>query len=80
MQWLTDRRAHFVTDLSSADVRCSSLGLYYGAVGISSIISGVFAGMIWQFSGAKAAFLLATGVAAVASLAVWRMKDVAIME
>lgn len=65
----------FVSDLSCAERRCSSLGLYYGAVGICSIISSVIAGSIWEYSGPEAAFLLSSGLAALASIAMWRMKE-----
>lgn len=68
----------FVSDLSCAESRCSSLGLYYGAVGICSIISGVIAGGIWEYSGPTAAFLLSCVLAALASLAMWRMKEAVI--
>jgi MFS family permease len=66
----------FVSDLSHSLSRCTSLGLYYGSVGIASIISGAFAGVLWQSSGAKATFLFGAVVAALAALALLRMRQV----
>jgi MFS family permease len=65
----------FVSDLSPSLSRSTSLGVYYGAVGISAIISGLIAGGIWDIFGAWAAFVFAAGAAFLASLALWRMKS-----
>lgn len=64
----------FVSDLSPSLSRSTSLGFYYGAVGISAIISGLIAGGLWDIFGAWAAFVFAAGAALLASLALWRMK------
>ncbi len=64
----------FVSDLSPSLSRSTSLGFYYGAVGISAIISGLIAGGLWDVFGAWAAFVFAAGAAFLASLALWRMK------
>jgi len=66
----------FVSDLSCATVRCTSLGIYYGAVGISAIISGLIAGVLWQRFFPGAAFLFGTFASALAALMLWRIKDV----
>lgn len=64
----------FVSDLSPPLSRSTSLGFYYGAVGISAIISGLIAGGLWDIFGAWAAFVFAAGAALLASLALWGMK------
>ncbi len=57
----------YVSDLSSSSLRGSSLGIYYGAVGIAAIVSSLIAGSIWSAMGAEATFLfgaVAAGLAA----------------
>jgi MFS family permease len=66
----------FVSDLSHSQSRSTSLGIYYGSVGIASIISGAVAGELWQSSGAKWTFLFGAVVAAIAALALLRMKKI----
>jgi MFS family permease len=58
----------FVSDLCSSDLRGTSLGVYYGAVGVSSILSSVIAGAIWTGFGPSAAFLFGAATAAVAAI------------
>ncbi|HWQ18963.1 MAG TPA: MFS transporter [Methanotrichaceae archaeon] len=66
----------FVSDLSCATVRCTSLGIYYGAVGISAIMSGLIAGGLWQGLSPGAAFLFGAFASALAALTLWRMNDI----
>jgi MFS family permease len=65
----------FVSDLSSSDVRGTSLGAYYGAVGFASIISGAVAGELWQSYGAEATFFYGAVVAILAAFALLQMKN-----
>ncbi|NYT02102.1 MAG: MFS transporter [Methanosarcinales archaeon] len=66
----------FVSDLSCASVRCTSLGIYYGAVGFAAIFSGLAAGALWARFSPGAAFLFGSALAALAAAALWRMKPV----
>lgn len=66
----------FVSDLSHSQSRSTSLGLYYGSVGIASIISGAVAGELWQNNGSVSTFLFGAVVAAFAALALLRMKKI----
>ena len=66
----------FVSDLSRASLRSTSLGLYYGAVGVSAILSGLVAGELWARIGAEATFTFGAAVAILASLALMRMKKI----
>jgi len=66
----------FVSDLSHSQSRSTSLGLYYGSVGIASIISGAVAGVLWQNNGAESTFLFGAVVAALAAFALQRMRKV----
>jgi MFS family permease len=66
----------FVSDLSGSNIRSTSLGVYYGAVGFASIISGVVAGELWQSRGAEATFFFGAVVAALAALALLQMEKV----
>ncbi|MDM7934431.1 MAG: MFS transporter [Methanothrix sp.] len=66
----------FVSDLSRSSARSTSLGLYYGAVGISSVLSGLLAGLIWEMLGPAAAFLFGALPASLAALAIMLMRDV----
>jgi MFS family permease len=64
----------YVSDLSMPHVRSTSLGFYYGAVGLAAIISGLVAGGLWAQFGASATFVFGASAAALASLALWRMR------
>jgi MFS family permease len=64
----------YVSDLSSVSLRGSSLGLYYGAIGVSAIISSVLAGALWAWWGAEATFLFGAGAAMLAAIALLGMK------
>jgi MFS family permease len=66
----------FVSDLSQAALRSTSLGLYYGAVGVGAILSGVIAGELWARFGPEATFLFGAAASALAALLLWRMKDI----
>jgi len=66
----------FVSDLSRASLMSTSLGLYYGAVGVSAILSGLVAGELWARIGAEATFTFGAAVAILASLALMRMKKI----
>lgn len=65
----------FVSDLSLPSVRSTSLGFYYGVVGVAAMLSGLIAGGLWAQFGAGATFVFGASAAALASLALWRMKD-----
>ena len=58
----------YVSDLCPAGLRGSSLGIYYGAVGVASIISSLVAGAIWSLWGAEASFLYGAAAAALAAV------------
>jgi len=66
----------FVSDLSGTERRSTSLGLYYGAVGVSAILSGLVAGELWARLGPSAAFIFGAAAAILASLALLRMKKI----
>ena len=59
----------YVSDLSSASLRGSSLGLYYGAIGLAAICSSLLAGALWAWWGAEATFIFGAGAAALAAIA-----------
>ncbi len=61
----------FVSDLSMPSVRSTSLGFYYGAVGMASIFSGLIAGGLWGELGASTTFIFGASAALLASLALW---------
>lgn len=61
----------FVSDLSMPSVRSTSLGFYYGAVGMASIFSGLIAGGLWDELGASTTFIFGASAALLASLALW---------
>lgn len=63
-----------VSDLSMPSVRSTSLGFYYGAVGLAAIVSGLVAGGLWAGLGAGATFSFGASAAALASLALWWKK------
>ena len=65
----------FVSDLSSAALRGSSLGIYYGFTGVAAIVSSLVAGALWSWWGAEATFLFGAGAAALAAVGLlWGMK------
>ncbi|NMB85279.1 MAG: MFS transporter [Methanothrix sp.] len=64
----------FVSDLSSSCVRSTSLGLYYGATGVTAILSSLLAGALWTQFGASATFVFGAAASALAALALLRMK------
>ena len=64
----------YVSDLSPGSLRGSSLGLYYGAIGVAAIISSLAAGALWAWWGAEATFIFGAGAAALAAMALLGMK------
>ncbi len=70
----------FVSDLSRIERRSTSLGLYYGAVGVAAILSGIVAGEMWARLGSSATFIFGASAAILASLALLRMKKNEIMD
>jgi len=64
----------YVSDLSPGILRGSSLGLYYGAIGATAILSSLTAGALWAWWGAEATFLFGAGAAALAAMALQGMK------
>jgi MFS family permease len=69
----------FVSDLSRANLRSTSLGLYYTATGMAAILASLVAGWLWSISGSQAAFLFGACAATAASLALLGMKKTEIM-
>jgi MFS family permease len=65
----------YVSDLSSVSLRGSSLGLYYGAIGVAAIFSSLLAGALWAWWGAEATFLFGAGAAMLAVMALLGMKN-----
>jgi MFS family permease len=65
----------FVSDLCNAEVRGTGLGVYYGAVGVSAIASGVVAGFLWQYLNAEATFLFGAMAGFAASILLMRMRN-----
>ncbi|MBN2251096.1 MAG: MFS transporter [Candidatus Altiarchaeota archaeon] len=65
----------FVSDLCTADVRGTGLGIYYGAVGISAIASGLVAGALWQGLSPEATFLFGATAALTASILLFKMRN-----
>jgi MFS family permease len=66
----------FVSDLSKATVRSTSLGAYYSIIGVASIFSGLIAGGLWAEFGPVATFLFGATTSALAALLLWRMKAI----
>jgi len=66
----------FVSDLSHAGVRSTSLGLYYSAVGLAAIASSLVAGVLWARMGAESTFLFGAAAAALAAVVLLGMKKV----
>jgi MFS family permease len=69
----------YVSDLSPGILRGSSLGLYYGAIGVAAIISSLAAGALWAWWGAEATFIFGAGAAALAATALLGMKKTEVM-
>ncbi|MCJ7445188.1 MAG: MFS transporter [Methanotrichaceae archaeon] len=66
----------FVSDLSRATVRSTSLGIYFGAIGMVAIFSGLIAGELWLKFGPTITFLFGAFLAALAAIVLQRMKNV----
>ncbi len=64
----------YVSDMSTASLRGSSLGLYYGAIGVAAIVSSLLAGALWAWWGAEATFLFGAGAAGLAAVGLLGMK------
>ena len=64
----------YVSDLSPAILRGSSLGIYYGAIGLAAILSSLVAGALWAWWGAEATFLFGAGASALAAVGLQGMK------
>lgn len=64
----------FVSDLSRSCIRSTSLGLYYGAVGVTAILSSLLAGALWTQLGASATFVFGAAASSLAALALLKMK------
>lgn len=64
----------FVSDLSDARLRGSSLGVYYGLVGVAAIASSLIAGGLWALYGPQSTFLFGAAAAASAALALLRIR------
>ncbi len=58
----------FISDLSHSRVRATCLGVYYGFVGVSAIVSGLIAGWLWTQYGPPAAFIFGAAAASLAAL------------
>ena len=65
----------YVSDLCPAGLRGSSLGIYYGAVGVASIISSLVAGALGSRWGAEASFLYGASAAALAAVGLLVMMN-----
>ena len=65
----------FVSDLSNESIRCTSLGIYYGAVGFASIFSGIIAGALWSTFSPGITFAFGSVAALLAAFALWRSKE-----
>jgi len=64
----------YVSDLSIASMRGSSLGIYYGAIGVVAILSSLLAGALWAWWGAEATFIFGAGAATLAAVGLLGMK------
>ncbi|NMC10298.1 MAG: MFS transporter [Methanothrix sp.] len=64
----------FISDLSRSCVRSTSLGLYYGATGVTAILSSLLAGSLWTQFGASATFVFGAAASTLAALALLKMK------
>jgi len=64
----------FVSDLSDPRLRGTSLGVYYGLVGVAAIVSSLIAGGLWALYGPQETFVFGAGAAALAALALLKMR------
>jgi MFS family permease len=64
----------FISDMSRSQSRSTSLGIYYGSVGIASLISGGISGELGRAVGRRLPF--SSIVAALAALALLHMKKI----
>jgi MFS family permease len=64
----------FISDLSQAMLRGTSLGIYYGVVGVAAILSGLIAGGLWAQYGSQATFIFGAAAASAAALALLGLK------
>lgn len=69
----------YVSDLSPVSLRGSSLGIYYGAIGLTAIISSLTAGALWAWWGAEATFVFGAGTAALAAVGLLGMKKTEVL-
>ncbi len=67
----------FVSDLSRTSTRGTALGAYHAAVGLAAILSGIVAGLLWQYQSSTAPFLFGAAAALLASLLLMRMRKTA---
>jgi hypothetical protein len=58
--------------LSCTSVRCTSLGIYYGAIGFALLFSGIAAGKIGSVLGPESTFAFGSATSFLAALALWR--------
>jgi len=65
----------FISDLSRARFRGTSLGIYYGVVGMAAILSSLIAGGLWDMYGPTAAFIFGAAASAAAALALLAIKN-----
>lgn len=65
----------FVSDLSHFGMRSTCLGIYYGAVGVAAMASGLFAGALWAWAGAEAAFVFGSLLAVAAALSLMTVRE-----
>jgi len=65
----------YISDLCPAGLRASSLGIYYGAVGVASIISSLLAGALWSIWGPEASFLYGAAAASLAAIGLMVMMN-----
>ncbi len=65
----------FVSDLCQADIRGTGLGVYYGAVGVSALASGLVAGFLWQYMNPEATFIFGAMAAFMASILLLKMRN-----
>ena len=71
-----DRRALSYLISVAPALRSTSLGLYYGSVGMSAILSGLVSRGFGHRIGAEAMFIFGAAAAILASLALMRMKKI----
>jgi len=64
----------FVSDLSQVHIRGTCLGVYYGFVGISAVVSSLAAGWLWAQYSPATAFVFGAAVASLATLLLFSMN------